>query len=51
MRRNEQVEKPATATQSMSCKVCNLNFRDVKKYNGHLNSSKHAKKVKAQKKK
>lgn len=46
----EQAEKPATA-QSMACKVCNLNFRDVKKYNGHLNSSKHAKKVKAQKKK
>lgn len=31
----------------MVCQLCDLAFRDVKKYNGHLNSAKHAKKVKA----
>ncbi|RLN44716.1 hypothetical protein BBO99_00003241 [Phytophthora kernoviae] len=35
----------------MDCKACGLTFRDVKKYNGHMNSAKHAKKVKAMKKK
>lgn len=34
----------------MACKVCVLSFRDVKKFNGHMNSAKHAKKVKATKK-
>ncbi|DBA01132.1 TPA: hypothetical protein N0F65_001760 [Lagenidium giganteum] len=41
--------KPAVAPV-MDCKVCRLSFRDAKKYNGHINSSKHAKKVKAAKK-
>jgi uncharacterized C2H2 Zn-finger protein len=35
----------------MACQPCGLTFRDVKKYNGHMNSAKHAKKVKALKKK
>jgi uncharacterized C2H2 Zn-finger protein len=34
----------------MACKTCALSFRDVKKFNGHMNSAKHAKKVKAMKK-
>lgn len=41
--------KPAAAA-NMTCKVCSLSFRDVKKYNGHMNSAKHAKKAKAVKK-
>lgn len=38
-------------TSSMTCKVCAVTFRDVKKFNGHMNSAKHAKKAKAHKKK
>ncbi|RLN87904.1 hypothetical protein BBJ28_00016225 [Nothophytophthora sp. Chile5] len=43
------VEASALATK-MACQTCGLTFRDVKKYNGHMNSAKHAKKVKAMKK-
>ncbi|ETI37882.1 hypothetical protein, variant [Phytophthora nicotianae P10297] len=43
--------KKAAAPTKMTCQPCGLTFRDVKKYNGHMNSAKHAKKVKALKKK
>ncbi|CAH0481177.1 unnamed protein product [Peronospora belbahrii] len=33
------------------CQPCGLTFRDVKKYNGHMNSAKHAKKIKMLRKK
>ncbi|KAK1928611.1 25S rRNA (uridine-N(3))-methyltransferase [Phytophthora citrophthora] len=44
-------KKVAAPQQQLACKPCGLTFRDVKKYNGHMNSAKHAKKVKALKKK
>ncbi|CAI5713645.1 unnamed protein product [Peronospora farinosa] len=43
--------KMAAMSTKMTCQPCGLTFRDVKKYNGHINSAKHAKKVKALKKK
>ncbi|CAI5724906.1 unnamed protein product [Peronospora effusa] len=43
--------KTAAMSTKMTCQPCGLTFRDVKKYNGHINSAKHAKKVKALKKK
>ncbi|KAG6613759.1 uncharacterized protein IUM83_18571 [Phytophthora cinnamomi] len=44
-------KKALAAPTNMACQPCGLTFRDVKKYNGHMNSAKHAKKVKALKKK
>ncbi|KAL4151230.1 hypothetical protein PRNP1_008247 [Phytophthora ramorum] len=44
-------KKAAAPPTKMACQPCGLTFRDVKKYNGHMNSAKHAKKVKALKKK
>ncbi|KAG1686994.1 hypothetical protein DVH05_005734 [Phytophthora capsici] len=44
-------KKVVAPQQQTACKPCGLTFRDVKKYNGHMNSAKHAKKVKALKKK
>ncbi|KAL3657901.1 hypothetical protein V7S43_017100 [Phytophthora oleae] len=44
-------KKSVAPQQPMACQPCGLTFRDVKKYNGHMNSAKHAKKVKALKKK
>ncbi|TYZ69103.1 hypothetical protein PybrP1_009911 [[Pythium] brassicae (nom. inval.)] len=42
---------PTTASPSaLECKVCATRFKDLKKYNAHINSAKHARKVKAQKK-
>lgn len=32
------------------CQLCGLNFSNIKKFNGHINSAKHAKKLKALKK-
>ncbi|KAI9990088.1 hypothetical protein PInf_020398 [Phytophthora infestans] len=49
--KKEQAKKKTTPPTKMSCQPCGLTFRDVKKYNGHMNSAKHAKKVKALKKK
>ncbi|KAE8987733.1 hypothetical protein PR003_g22626 [Phytophthora rubi] len=43
--------KAAAPPTKMACQPCGLTFRDVKKYNGHMNSAKHAKKVKVLKKK
>ncbi|OWY96529.1 hypothetical protein PHMEG_00033181 [Phytophthora megakarya] len=44
-------KKVVVPPTKMACQPCGLTFRDVKKYNGHMNSAKHAKKVKALKKK
>uniref|UniRef100_K3X4K0 C2H2-type domain-containing protein n=1 Tax=Globisporangium ultimum (strain ATCC 200006 / CBS 805.95 / DAOM BR144) TaxID=431595 RepID=K3X4K0_GLOUD len=43
-------DKSEVAAASLECKVCATKFRDLKKYNAHINSAKHARKVKAQKK-
>lgn len=40
----------SAAAASLECKVCATAFKDLKKYNAHINSAKHARKVKAQKK-
>lgn len=44
------VKAGSTKKKITHCIVCALSFADVKKYNGHVNSAKHAKKVKASKK-
>ncbi|CAI5746651.1 unnamed protein product [Peronospora destructor] len=44
-------KKMAALPTKLTCQPCGLTFRAVKKYNGHMNSAKHAKKVKALKKK
>ncbi|CEG45547.1 Uncharacterized conserved protein [Plasmopara halstedii] len=48
-----KIKRGASSAPSLRliCQPCGLTFRDTKKYNGHLNSAKHAKKVKALKKK
>ncbi|GLD93640.1 hypothetical protein PINS_up002245 [Pythium insidiosum] len=38
------------APSTWTCETCKLTFRDAKKYNGHMNSAKHARKVKQQSK-
>jgi 25S rRNA (uracil2634-N3)-methyltransferase len=44
----KQAETAPTA--NLNCKVCGIAFRDSKKFNGHMNSAKHARKVKQQQK-
>ncbi|KAF1326696.1 hypothetical protein FI667_g8262, partial [Globisporangium splendens] len=43
-------DKSETTAASLECKVCATKFRDLKKYNAHINSAKHARRAKAQKK-
>ncbi|KAG7377850.1 hypothetical protein PHYPSEUDO_010900 [Phytophthora pseudosyringae] len=50
-KKEAEKKKTAVPPTKMACQPCGLPFRDVKKYNGHMNSAKHAKKVKALKKK
>lgn len=43
----QQAPDAASTPASLACKVCGVVFKDVKKYNAHINSPKHARRVKA----
>ncbi|TMW64296.1 hypothetical protein Poli38472_012918 [Pythium oligandrum] len=49
--KGKKTQDATDSSASFNCKVCGVSFRDSKKFNGHMNSAKHARKVKQQQKK